>query len=163
MRKFVKTGEVQLLNGGYLSDKDGNPINNFEFVKAQKRAEYVITFAKHAKSKDFVGKQADSLKQCKKEVQKELDELNKVEFIKTPEKVEAELTDKLIQEAISFISWQEKSTKVEKLNAFLEEFIILKDFQDYGLFFEDGIVKLNKIYTLDDVVKAAEETIDLLS
>ena len=163
MSKFVKKSELQLLNGGYLSDKDENPIINAEFVAAQKRAEYVVTFAKHAKNKDFVGKETDSLAECKADVAKELEELNKVEFVKAPKKVVKKLSDQLADEAIAFMNWEEKSTKVEKINAFLTDFRVLKDFEDYGLFFEDGIVKLNKIYTIEDVTKAVEQTIDLLN
>ena len=163
MSKFVKKSELQLLNGGYVSDKDGAPVTNADFIAAQKRAEYVVTFAKHAKNKDFVGKETDCLAECRADVAKELDELNKVEFIKAPKKVAKKLSDQLADEAMAFMNWEEESTKVEKINAFLTDFKVLKDFEDHGLFFEDGIVKLNKIYTIKDVTKAVEQTIDLLN
>ena len=163
MSKFVKAGEAQLLNGGYLSDKDGNPITNAEFIAAQKQAEYVITFAKHAKNKDFVGKKADSLSECRSAVLKELEEKNKVEFIAKPEKVKKELSDKLADEALAFMNWQDKSSKIDKMNKFLTDFTVLKDYEEFGLFFSEGIVKLNKIYKLEEVTKAVQETIDLLS
>lgn len=163
MSNFVKKGEAQLLNGGYLSDKEGNPITNADFVAAQKRAEYIVTFAKHAKDKDFVGKEADCLQECKDAVREELASLNTVEFVKAPKKVAKKLSDQLADEALAFMKWEEDSTKVEKINEFLKEFTVLKDYEEYGLFFDKGIVKLNNIYTLKDVVKAVEQTIDLLS
>lgn len=163
MSKFVNSGEAQLLNGGYVSDKEGNPINNAAFINAQKRAEYVVTFAKHCKNKNFVANEVDSLASVKKDVAEELAGMNKVEFVKAPKKVEKKLNQQLADEALSFMQYEEKAGKVDKINNFLTEFTILKDYEEYGLFFEDGIVKLNKIYTIKDVTKAVEQTIDLLN
>jgi hypothetical protein len=163
MSKFVKSSELQLLNGGYVSDKDGNPINNADFMAAQQRAEYVVTFAKHCKNKTFNCPETDSLADVRKAVADELAEKNIVEFVQAPEKVEKKLSDQLADEALKFMEWEEDSTKVQKINNFLAEFKVLKDFEDFGLFFQDGIVKLNKVYTVADVTKAVEETIDLIA
>ena len=161
MKKFIKSSELQLLNGGYVSDKDGNPITNEAFVAAQKRAEYVITFAKHAKNKNFKAGKVDSLATMISEVNAELAE-KATSYIAKPKKVVKKLADQLADEAMSFMKFEEKSSKVEKMNTFLQEFNTIHEFEEFGLFFEDGIVKLNKIYTMSDLVKAVEQTIDIL-
>lgn len=158
---FLKKEEVTLLNGGYLSTKEGNPVFHAGFFEAQKHAEYIVTFAKMAKDKDFNGKPADNLLAFKAEV---LDVLatKDTSYIEAPKKVKRELTEKLANEALAFMEYTEESSKVEKVNAFLQQFNVLKEFEEFGLFFGQDIVKLNKIYTIKEIVKAVESIIDLL-
>ena len=164
MKQFIKKDNLQLLNGGYLSNKEGNPVNNEEFYKAQKRAEYVITLLSELKGKDFKGKKADSLEDIKKLVTEKLNKQEKVTFLPEPSKIETPTLDKLADEAMSFIKNNENKSNVEKLNAFLQEFVILKEFEDFGLFFTDEIVKLNKIYTVNDLIEAfkTQESVNLI-
>lgn len=161
-KQFIKNGELKLENGGYLSNKDGNPVCNYGFYNAQQHADYIVTFAKMAKGKDFKGKKADSLEDLKREVNEVFNNKQKIEFVKKPKEVKRPTTDTLAKEALAFIDFQESSSKNEKLNNFLQQFAILKEFEEFGLFFEEEIVKLNKIYTLEEVVKATTEVIDLL-
>lgn len=162
MKKFLKVDELQLINGGYLSDKEKNPVTNSEFIAAQNRAEYVITFAKHAKKKDFKGKKSDCLSEMIKAVNKEL-ATKSTKYVTAPKKVEKKLSNKLADEALAFMKFEESTTKVEKMNSFLQEFNVIHEYEEFGLFFEDGIVKLNKIYTMKDLVNSVEQTIDILS
>ena len=160
-KQFLKNGEVVLVNGGYLSTTDGKPVFNQEFVNAQKHAEYVITFAELAKGKDFVGKKASSLSELEAEVRKALTAKQKT-FVSKPTPVEKTLTRQLADEALAFMTFEENSGKVDKINNFLQAFTALDEFQEFGLFFEDGIVKLNKLYTMAEVTTAVTEVIDLL-
>lgn len=162
MAKFLKKTDLKLLNGGYLSDNKENPVTNDAFVKAQQHAEYIVTFAEFAKGKDFKGKPADSISGLKAEVQKFLYESKPTVFIEKPEVVSRPVTESLAKEAMDFISFQDKSSRVDKINNFLQQFNILNDFEQFGLFFEEGIVKLNKIYTVEDVKTAVTSVIDLL-
>lgn len=163
MKKFVKNSELTLVNGGYLSTTaDGNPpVTNAEFVAAQKRAEYVCTFAELAKGKNFKGVEVDSLDGLRAEVAKKLASQDTA-YVKAPKKVAREITDKLAAEAKAFMNFTDESSKVEKINKFLQEFNIINEFETFGLFFEDGIVKLNKIYTMKEITTAVKSTIDLL-
>lgn len=165
MSTFLKVSEVKLVNGGYLTNGsklgDNAPINNDAFVAAQKRAEYICTFAKLAEGKDFKGKEAYSLETLKASVDAELASKATV-FVKKPTKAKRKLQDGLAAEAMAFMNWEGESTKVDKMNEALQEFEILNDFENHGLFFEDGIVKLNKIYSIDEVVAAVKSTINLL-
>lgn len=162
MKNFFKSTELELHAAGYLISKEGeNAVTNVDFVAMQKRAEYVVTFAKHAKNKDFIGKEADSLSELKAAVAKELAG-KKPEYVAAPPKATKKLATQLADEAMDFMKWEEKSSKVDKINGFLQEFNKLAEFEEFGLFFEDGIVKLNKIYTMEEITEAVEQTIDLI-
>jgi hypothetical protein len=162
-KQFIKNGGLKLINGGYLSNSEGNPVGNAEFVKAQLHAEYIVTFAKMAEKKDFVGKKADSLESLKQEVNDFVNKNKAIEFVGKPKEVKRPTQDLLAKEALAFINFQENSGKTEKINNFLQQFKILKEFQDFGLFFEEEIVKLNNLYTMKDVIEAVTKTIDLLN
>ena len=159
---FVKKEELTLINGGYLVIKEKEtPVYNEQFITVQKHAEWVVTFAEKAKGKDFIGKQADSIADVKAEVMKAL--ANKgVEYIKSPKKVKQDLTEKLQEEALAFIKYQGESSKTEKINKFLQQFNIIQEFEEFGLYFEEDICKLNKIYTIEEIVKAVTEVIDII-
>ena len=60
------------------------------------------------------------------------------------------------------MTFKENSLKTDKVNGFLQEFNLLQEAEEFGLFFEDGIVKLEAIYTVDQITVAVKETIDLL-
>ena len=162
MKTFLKVSELELINGGYLSKKDGkDPVTNAEFVAAQKHADYIITFARLAKGKTFTAKKVDSIDDLKAEVTKAM-ATKKTAFVKVPTKPERTTTDTLAKEAMAFLDYGKDLSKVEKINTFLQQFNVLQEFEDFGLFFEDGIEKLTKIYSVKDVVEAVESTIDLL-
>ena len=159
---FVKKEELALINGDYLVIKEKEtPVYNEQFIAVQKHAEWVVTFAEKAKGKDFVGKQADSIADVKAEVMKALVSKG-VEYVKGPKDVKQDLTEKLKEEALAFIKFQGESSKTEKINKFLQQFNTLNEFSEFGLYFEEDICKLNKIYTIEEVVNAVTEIIDLL-
>jgi hypothetical protein len=161
MKQFLKVSEVQLVNGGYLSNADSKPVFNAAFVDAQKHAEYIITFAAKAKGLDFVGKKPASLADLEKDVRAALTEKEN-KFVSGPEAPVREITTNLANEAMAFMSFQTNSSKTDKINSFLQQFSILHEFEEFGLFFEEDIVKLNKIYTMEEVVDAVTSVIDLL-
>jgi len=163
MTIFVTATELELVAGGYVSIKGEkiNPVSNEEFETAQKQAEYIITLAEKAKGKDLVGKKADTKESIIAEVDKALADKATV-FVSKPKEVKQELTEKLKAEALAFIDFKGNSGKTEKINAFLQQFNILKEFEEFGLFFEPKVTKLNKIYTLDEVIVAVTEVIDIL-
>lgn len=162
MSTFLKSTDIQLNSGGYLTTKDEKPVSNAEFVKAQKSAEYVIVFAKLAKGKDFKGKQADSLSSLKAEVQAYFNNSRPTVFVEKPTEVVRPVTDSLAKEALVFINFQETSSRVDKINNFLQQFNVINEFESFGLFFSQDIVKLTKIYTIAEITEAVTSVIDLL-
>lgn len=163
MNKFLKKSEIQIINGGYVCDSNNNPVTNENFIKAQQHAEYIITFYEFSKDKDFKGKKADSIESLKQEVNNYLYSIKPIEYISKPENVKRPLTEELSKEALAFIEFEENSSKVNKINNFMQQFNILNDFEKFGLFFEEGISKLNKIYTINDIKEAVEKIIDLIN
>lgn len=161
-KSFLKKDQVSLINGGYLSDNEGTPIYNKDFVNAQLHAEYVITFAEKAKDKDFIGKKADSLEEFKNEVNVLLYGSKVTEFVKAPKAPKKELGDKLKQEALDFVNFQSKSDETDKINNFLSHFEIISEFEEFGLYFKSQIIKLNKIYSMKEVISAVVSVIALL-
>ena len=161
-RIFVKKDELNLINGGYLvAGKEETPVYNLEFIAAQRHAEWVVTFAEKAKGKDFIGKVPDTIEGVREEVRKALSD-NGVKYINTPTEVKQDLTGKLQKEALAFIKFQGEISKTEKINKFLQQFNTLNEFSEFGLYFTEDICKLNKIYTIEEVVNAVTEIIDLL-
>ncbi len=161
MKQFLKKEDIQLINGGYLSGKDGSPITNSSFVQNQLHAEYICTFAEMAKGKSFKAAKADSLEDFKESVLEALSAKD-VQFVKAPESISRPTTDALAKEALSWMDHIENKDKAAKINSFLQQFTPLHEFEEFGLFFEQGIVKLRKIYTMKEVIDAVEKVIDLL-
>ena len=163
MNTFVKSTELKLVNGGYLViGKENIPVNHPEFAVAQKHAEYIIAFAKAAEGKDFKGKKADSLEELKALVTSSLYEKKTIEFVAKPKKVTKPLQDKLAKEALAFMDFGKEEDKVDKINTFLSRFEIIHEFEEFGLYFEQSITKLNNIYTMAEITKAVTDTIGLL-
>lgn len=165
MTKVFLTKNAVSVKSGYLSKvgKEMNPINDDRFVSEQAYAEYLILFAEKVKGKDFVGKKADDLDAFKHEIVTSLTERVDKEFVKAPVKPDATLTTSLKEEALAFMECDKDGLKVEKINLFLNDnFPATIEFEEIGLFFEPGIVKVNKIYTMKEIVKAVTEVIELL-
>lgn len=161
MKTFLKKDGLTLKNGGYLTG-DGKPVSNDEFHKAQKHAEFVITLAKLAEGKDFKGKKADSIEELKTLVTKQLSGEEAIEFVKGPKKVKQPTTEALKKEALDFVAFQQEGSKAEKVNAFLQQFKVISEFEEFGLFFEQNISKLTKIYSMKEVITAVNSMIDNL-
>ncbi len=89
-------------------------------------------------------------------------EESKIEYVKGPKAV-SKPTHKLLEdEALAFINFGKETSKVDKVNTFLSSFNIINEFEEHGLFFDQGIVKMNKIYTMKQIIDAVTEVIDLL-
>jgi hypothetical protein len=163
MTQFLKSTEVTVKNGGYLFSKAEKPVRNEEFENIQRHAEYIITLSEKLEGKDLKGSKPVNIQDIKNEVIKALNKDKTIEFIALPSKVKLELGDQLKEEALAFLNNQDEISKTEKINDFLQKFKILKQYEEFGLFFEDGIsVRLTKIYTLEEVVGAVKRVISYL-
>lgn len=159
---FVKKDELMLVNGGYVvAGENETPVYNEEFIAVQRHAEWVVTFAEKARGKDFIGKQADSIEDVRRATREALSNKD-IEYVSIPKAPKMELTNKLQKEALDFIMNSGEVSKAKAINNFLQQFNILNDFEKFGLYFTEDIVKLNKIYTMDEVIKAVTEVIDLI-
>jgi hypothetical protein len=53
MNKLLKLENLQLDAAGYLTDLDGNTVNQKEFVEQQKLANFYVKLAERVKDKNF--------------------------------------------------------------------------------------------------------------
>ena len=163
MKTFLTVKELTVENGGYLTSKtSGKPVGNADFNAAQKSAEFVVTLANAAKDKDFKGKSADSLSDLKALVVKQLSGTEATVFVKGPKALKRPTTDALKNEALAFLKHDADKNNAEKVNEFLQQFKVINEFEDFGLFFDAEISKLNKVYTMKEIIAAVESVIEIL-
>lgn len=162
MKTFLKSTQVTLANGGYVVGPKEVPVTHEAFIVAQKQAEYIVTLATMAKGKSFVDKKADSISDLTAAVMASLN-TSATTYVNVPTVKKGTTTSKLASEALAFMQGTEDKSKAEKVNAFLQQFNVLSEFEEFGLYFsDDNIVKLNKIYTIKEIVSSVESVIDLL-
>jgi hypothetical protein len=157
MSTFLKSDQLQLINGGYLSDKEGVPVYNSQFVAEQKYAHYIVTMANIAKGKNFKTEVGYTLEQLHRDAISAL-ENKQVQFVEIIEVKPGELQTKLKEEALDFIQGHVQNKESAKVNEFMQRFTTLNDFENFGLFFHNDIVKLAKIYTVQEIIDAVKES-----
>ena len=153
--KFLKNGELELKNGGYLvAGKEETPVNHEEFVQLQKEAHYLINLANTVRATDFEVKEAITFDDVVKQVTLKLND-EKRTYVNVPEAEKTPTLDKLQKDALAWLSNKDGERKAEKLNRILQKFNILAEFSEFGLYFStDKIVKLQALYSLEQVVEA---------
>ena len=120
---FKKAGEVELINGGYVSDAEGKPVTNVAFIDAQVRAHRLVTIAAAMEGKNFVANKVDS----------------------------------------SFMQADEEAQDANRINKNMQEFCVISEFENHGLFFKAGVSKLEKIYSIEEILVAAETVYAVLA
>ena len=151
--KFLTKAELELKNGGYLTSKDGDAVNHPEFVKLQQEAHYLVNLANTVRATNFEVKEPITFEQVVAKVTEQLNDEKRV-YVKEPKEVKQDLTDKLAKEALAWVGFQTSKTKTEKLNRILQKYNVIAEFEEFGLFFSQGIVKLKELYTLDQIIEA---------
>ena len=154
---FKTVKEVVIAKGGYLADATSNkPVSNKEFVAAQLRAHRLVSIAAKMKGKTFTVAKVDNIHDIVKEVEAELSATRVEEFVKVPKVKKGKLAQQLLDEATAFVNGAVEANKANDLNNRLQEFIVINDFETTGLFFTSKISKLSKIYTMKEIIAAAE-------
>jgi len=152
---FVKKEELALVNGGYLTAKaEEVPVNHEEFVKIQTEAHYLVNLASKVKETDFTTKVVKTFAEVVLEVKTLMDD-EKRTYVTKPSLAATPLQDGLKDEAMNWLKSQGEGSKADKLNSVLQKYNLLAEFEEFGLYFNtDKIVKLKKIYTLQEIVDA---------
>lgn len=153
--KFLKNNELALVNGGYLTTKEGNtPVNHEEYVQLQKEAHYLVNLANTVRATDFEVKDVITFDSVVKQVTEKLND-EKRTYVNAPEAAKTPTLDKLQKEALAWLGNKADEGKVEKLNRIMQKFNIIAEFEEFGLYFStDKIVKLQALYTLEQIVEA---------
>lgn len=154
--KFLKNKDISLVNGGYLvTTNEETPINHKEFVAKQREVHSLILLAKKVKVTDFTIKKPVSFAALLAETSQEINTLEQKQFVAVPTAPELSMTADLQKEAMSWLKFEKTKNVTEKINRLLQNFNILNEFEEFGLYFsEDSIVKLTKIYSMNEVVEA---------
>lgn len=152
--KFLNKELVVVNAAGYLVDDKDTPVNHEEFVKLQVEANYLITLAGKVKVADFKGKAPDSYQAIVQQVAKELAEQKRV-YVEKPEVIAMPITNQLQAEALKWLENKGGEAKAEKINRIMNRFNLIQDWSDFGIYFtEDKIVKLSKLYSVQDILDA---------
>lgn len=149
--QFIKANEIQLLNGGYVSDLSGKPIYNPDFIYEQRKAKYLHLLSEKVKGKNFESVPVESFEELVREVKDDIKKSKLVNYVPTPAEPKRKIHDALTQESLSWLKFQEEKRDNEKINSFLQHFNAIYEFEKFGLFFEERIVKLEKIYTIKEI------------
>lgn len=161
MTTFVTKSELSLLNGGYLMSNN-QPISNNEFVEAQRKANFYARLAENVAGKNFKNNPVESFEEIYNKTLAEINSTKKIELVKKVN-VEMPLGNKLIEEAKSWEEAQVYNIKADKINTIItNEFSSVVDFEEFGLFFESGIVKLERIYTIDEITNYLSIIVDYI-
>lgn len=159
--KFVKSGDATLNKGGYLVDAQDQPVNHTDFVEAQIKAHRVITLASLAKGKTFDTVQGYSKAQLMADLNEALSVKNYT-YVDTPQAPVQTINNQLAEEALAFMKYGKEKQKADRVNEYMQAFNTLSDYESFGLYFTEGLVKLTKVYTLEEIKNAVTEVIDLV-
>ncbi|MGK0464823.1 hypothetical protein [Clostridium sp.] len=155
MSTFKKVSELELINGGYLAAvSNGKYFKNNNFVDSQKKAEFLVKVALKMKGKTFTTESPSSISSIMNEVSDELSKETFVEFVAKPTTSKGVITGKLAKEALDFMQAQEDSEFIDVVNSRMQEFKVIQEFENNGLFFKEGITNLSRIYTIAEITAA---------
>lgn len=155
---FLSKEELKLKNGGYLIGPNG-PITNASFVEEQEKAHKAIVLASILKKKNFKESKVDTFEDAVKETE-ELLKNSKLREYKNKTSITTPLFETMKKEALDWIKNETKNSETDKLNAVMQQFNTISDFEEFGLYFNEGIVKLHKIYTIEEIKKAYESIVE---
>lgn len=160
--EFLKSNELKLNAAGYLvSTVSTKPVNHEAFVNQQKKAEYFVKLADAIKDKNFTAGKVDNLAAIKAEVLASLQQ-GKRSYVATPVEPKNNIVEELAAFALKFDSYHDEVATVEQINTLMNEFNTIQDVETVGDYFTEGVVKLNHIYTIEDILAAAKIQVEKL-
>lgn len=153
--KFLKKGELAVVNGGYLVEKGTEfPMFHKDFVKLQQEAHYLVNLANTVRATDFEVKEPVTFESVVARVKNKLNDESR-QFVGKPEAPARKITDTLAKEALGWMSFKKDESKAEKINRIMQKFNTLAEFEEFGLYFSfDNIVKLKELYSLEQIIEA---------
>jgi hypothetical protein len=161
--EFLKADSITLNGAGYLVSKvSEKPVTHSEFVRQQKNAEYIIKLAAAIDGKIFVANKVDNLAAIKKEVFNSINSNATVSYVDTPVKPTNDIQDQLTKFALEFVDYQDSKEEASKINKFMQEFNKINDVESVGEYFTEGLTKLSKIYTINEILAAVKINVEKL-
>lgn len=162
--EFLKSSQLELNPAGYLiSTETKKPVYLGSFIQQQLSAEYIIRMAEAVKGKTFVAGKLDNLDAIRNQVKNEMFAQQTKNYVATPKQPQSKLNDELVEYALNFAKFQESVDATSKINTFMNQFNKIDDVEQVGDYFEEGLVKLTKIYTIKEILAAVKTNIDILA
>lgn len=153
--EFLKSSELQLNAAGYLvSTTNNKPVTHPMFVQQQQSAHFTVELSKAVQGKSFKSSKVDSLEAIMEEVKKSIAATEKVAYITAPTKPTSKVNDELVQFALDFANFETEKANSEKLNELMQQFNAIHAIETVGDYFQEGLVKLSKIYTIEQIKEA---------
>lgn len=149
---FLKSDSLGLQNGGYLIGA-GKPVTNKKFVEEQEKAHKAIVLASVLKTKNFKEVRPDSFVDALRETEQLL-ETSQLRTYQDKSTVNTPMMSELKREALAWLQNEGKANNTDKLNSVMQQFNTIADFEEFGLYFEEGVTKLHNIYTIDQILEA---------
>lgn len=160
---FLKLNGLSLNPAGYLVDKKADkPVTHAAFIDQQNKAHYVVSLAEAVKGKTFKASKVDNLEAIKAAVRASMTNDTR-SYADAPTKPTSKVNDEMVEFALNFAKFEDEKGKVEQINLFMQEFNSIKDTEEVGEYFSEGIVKLAKIYTTAEILSAVKSNIEILS
>lgn len=152
--EFITKSDLKIKNGTYLVNSKDEPVNHSQFVKAQQDANYLILLSKEVKDKDFQGKKPENFDKIVKDLSLKINNKSIVKYKTLEEAPVNQLINSLKLEATAWINNQSKNEKITKINKLMQKFNIINEFEEIGLYFSKDIIKLNQIYSIEEILEA---------
>ena len=162
MNQFLTQSELSLNKAGYLIGKKDMPVSNDGYVAAQNKAHFIVSLASAIKGKNFKTGKVDNLQSIIAEVQKSINNTNQV-YGTAPVKPTSSVNDEMVKFALDFDKFKGEEAKYSQLQEFMNQFNAINDVESVGSYFQEAIVKLNKLYTIAEIMEAVQSNIDTLA
>lgn len=159
---FLTASQLVLNKAGYLTDGT-NPVTHPVWVEQQQKAHYIVSLAKALEGKTFKAAKLDDLEAIKASVRKTIAEAAIVEFVASPSKPVSAVNEEMVKYALDFANFEKEKSNVAQINEFMQQFNQIYAVEQTGDYFFEGLVKLQKIYTVNEILEAVKSNIVALA
>jgi hypothetical protein len=93
---------------------------------------------------------------------KSITESQTIQYVEGPAQPKSKVQDELVKYALDFAAFQGKKDSIENINKVMNNYNKINDVEQVGEYFTENLVKLNKIYTIAEILEAVESAIEVL-
>lgn len=158
--KFLKLEDLKLNAGGYLVSADDKPVYHEGFVNAQKEAHLLVSIANECEGKVFKSGPVSSFTDIVAKVKAKVSSEEVYEYVSAPLKEES-ILDQITAAGVAFSEHTDEVEKVKKTNNLMVPFEDIRKVEKAGMYFTEGVCELKKLYSVDDLVKAAKILVNI--
>jgi len=155
--EFLKLDQLELNPAGYLVSKEsGKPVKHQTFVNQQKAADYIVKLSEAVKGKTFKINAVDNLEAIKAEVLAAMNASEVRTYVANPKEPKSKTKEELTQHALDFAKYLEEKEGINSINVIMQNYNSINDIETVGDYFEEGLVKLQKIYNTKEILAAVK-------